>query len=125
MSESGCPVIGGDILAGGTVIGMTCWLWPWKKMAEKRGGDLWDAGRQGMERAVKAPIWFLKPCPRQDVDSMGEEGTVGDTEITSESWGMTRKCLSKNHNKETKGSWHELQVFEQGGNWGRENTEAR
>lgn len=76
------------MLAGGTVIGMT-WndtvigkLWPWKTMAEMRGGDLWGAGRQGMERAdaVEVPIWFLKPRSRQDADSMGEEGTVGDTE---------------------------------------------
>lgn len=51
-------------------------------MAEKGGGDLWDAGRQGMETAdaVEVPIWFLKPRPRQDADSMGEEGAVGDTE---------------------------------------------
>lgn len=55
--------------------------------------------------AVEVPIWFLKPRPRQDADSMGEEGAVGDSEVLV--------------NKETTGRWHEPQSFEQGGNQGK------
>lgn len=66
-----------------------------------RGGDLW--GAEERTGVVQVSMWFLKPCPRQDAENMNDEDIVGDTEIPSEIWAVTGRCLVKSHNKEITG----------------------